>query len=89
MEFLSAEYPILIHCQAGADRAGAAAAIWRMTMAGDSREAALAELDCRYGHFREATPAMDWVAEVFVPDPNWITGQYDPNDFAIPAAESD
>jgi protein tyrosine phosphatase (PTP) superfamily phosphohydrolase (DUF442 family) len=79
--FRTVEHPILIHCQAGADRAGAAAAIWRMTVAGDSREDALAELDCRFGHYRQFTPAMDWLAEVFVPDANWIMGEYDPNDF--------
>lgn len=79
--FLTAEHPILIHCQAGADRAGAASAIWRMTVLEQSRQDALAELDCRFGHFREFTPAMDWLAEQFVPDPNWIVGQYDPNGF--------
>jgi protein tyrosine phosphatase (PTP) superfamily phosphohydrolase (DUF442 family) len=79
--FLTVEHPILIHCLAGADRAGAASAIWRMTVAGDRREDALDELDRRYGHFKEFTPAMDWLAEVFVPDANWITTQYDPNAF--------
>ncbi len=81
---LTAEHPILMHCQGGADRAGAASAIWRMSVAGESREAALSELDCRYGHFREYTPAMDWLAEVFVPDANWIRNDYDPNDFQAP-----
>ncbi len=79
--FVSAEEPILIHCQAGADRAGAAAAIWRMTVARESRQDALTELDCRYGHFREQTPAMDWLAEIFVPDRDWVATQYDPNDY--------
>ena len=79
--FLTADEPILMHCQAGADRAGAAAAIWRMTVLGDSRQDALTELDCLYGHFREFTPAMDWVAEVFVADANWIRTEYDPSVF--------
>ena len=39
--FLQAEHPILIHCQAGADRAGAAAAIWRMVVLGEAGELAL------------------------------------------------
>ncbi len=82
--FLTAEYPILIHCQAGADRTGAASAIWRMMVAGDSREEALKELNCRFGHYREFTPAMDWLAEVFVPDVNWIMTKYDPNAFWNP-----
>ncbi|MBN1345226.1 MAG: tyrosine-protein phosphatase [Phycisphaerae bacterium] len=79
--FLTVDYPILIHCQAGADRAGAAAAIWRMAVAGDERSSALSELDCKYGHFRAATPAMDWLAEAFLADANWITDVYDPNGF--------
>lgn len=82
--FLTVDHPILIHCKGGADRTGAASAIWRMTVAGDSRQDALSELDCRYGHFRQYTPAMDWLAEVFVPDANWITTQYDPNAFYSP-----
>ena len=87
--FTTGEHPILIHCQAGADRAGAASAIWRMTVAGDDRQDALEELDCRYGHFKEFTPAMDWVAEVFVPDANWIRSEYDPNGFAGVQAEAE
>lgn len=79
---LSVEHPILIHCKGGADRSGAAAAIWRMAVAGHSREAALSELDCRYGHFEQSTPAMDWLARVYVPDEDWIRNEYDPNGFA-------
>ena len=48
--FQSCEYPILIHCQGGADRTGAAAAIWRMTMLGTPREEALGELDLSLIH---------------------------------------
>jgi protein tyrosine/serine phosphatase len=72
----SAQYPILIHCQSGADRTGAAAAIWRM-MDGDSRDAAQAELSPLYFHFEQFTPAMDLLVSVFEPDRDWIANVYD------------
>ncbi len=77
----SAEHPILMHCQGGADRTGAAAAIWRMTVLGHPREEALEELAPSFGHYRQVTPAMDWLAEQFVPSREWITTTYDPNAF--------
>jgi len=74
--FLTAEEPILIHCQAGADRTGAAAAIWRMVVLGDEREDAAAELSPCYGHFAAFTPAMDELVRIFVPDREWIENEY-------------
>jgi protein tyrosine phosphatase (PTP) superfamily phosphohydrolase (DUF442 family) len=74
----TAQYPILIHCQAGADRTGAAAAIWRM-MNGDSREAAQSELSPAYFHYEAFTPAMDLLVAVFQPDRDWIANVYDPD----------
>lgn len=74
--FLAAEEPILIHCQAGADRAGAAAAIWRMVVLGDEREDAAQELSICYGHFEAITPAMDELVRIFQPDRAWIEEQY-------------
>jgi protein tyrosine/serine phosphatase len=79
--FINAEYPILIHCQAGADRTGAAAAIWRMVVLGDSRAEASAELSPMYFHFEEYTPAMDLLVEVFEPDRDWIANVYDPDSY--------
>jgi protein tyrosine/serine phosphatase len=74
--FQTAEYPILIHCQAGADRTGAAAAIWRMEMRGDSRAAAMEQLSPRYGHVEAVHPAMDALARIFQPDRDWIENTY-------------
>jgi protein tyrosine/serine phosphatase len=68
----TAEYPILIHCQAGADRTGAISAIYRMLMLGHEREDAMAELSPCYLHFQFATPCMDKLAEIFEPDPAWL-----------------
>lgn len=76
---LRAEYPILIHCQGGADRTGAAAAIWRMVVLGESNRDAKAELSPEFFHFEPFAPAMDRLVEVFVPDRNWIADVYDPD----------
>ena len=73
--FTTADYPILIHCQAGADRTGAAAAIWRM-MQGDAREAAASELSLLHGHFITAHPEMDYLVSIFQPDRAWIENTY-------------
>ena len=74
--FLAAEYPILIHCQGGADRTGAAAAIWRMVVRGDPRETAALELSPLFGHFEVVHPEMDTLVRIFQPDREWIESQY-------------
>ena len=74
--FLTAEEPILMHCRAGADRTGAAAAIWRMVVLGDSREDAARELCVCFGHFEAATPEMDELVRIFQPDRTWIEDEY-------------
>ncbi len=74
--YQTAEYPILIHCKGGADRTGAAAAIWRMVVLGDSREVAMSELSPLYGHLEEAHPEMDQLVEMFQPDRDWIANEY-------------
>jgi len=74
--YRSAEYPILIHCKGGADRTGAAAAIWRMVMQGAPREIAALELSPLYGHFAAAQPAMDRLVQIFEPRREWIETEY-------------
>ena len=69
----TAEYPILIHCRAGADRTGAISAIYRVLMMGHERNDAMAELSLYYLHFQFDTPCMDKLAEIFEPDPAWLT----------------
>jgi protein tyrosine/serine phosphatase len=73
---LTAEEPILMHCQAGADRTGAAAAIWRMVVLGEEREVAARQLRLVYGHIPMATPAMDELVQIFQPDRAWIENEY-------------
>ena len=57
-----AEKPLLIHCEAGADRSGLAAALYRRVIKGEPYEKAAEELSFRYGHFpwlTSRTGAMD------------------------------
>ena len=58
----SAQQPLLIHCQAGADRSGLASALYRLVIKGDDPKKAAEQLSIRYGHFPWAwsrTGAMD------------------------------
>ena len=72
----AADGPILIHCAAVADRAGAAAAIWRMVVRGEPREAAVRELSLFNGHLAQACPEMDQLVRIFQPSREWIENQY-------------
>lgn len=74
--FLAAEYPILMHCNGGANRTGAAAAIWRMLVQGDDRAAAADELSPCYGHLARVSPHMDELVRIFQPDREWIEHEY-------------
>ena len=58
----SAEQPMLIHCEAGADRTGLAAALFQLVHNGRSPAEADRQLSFRYGHFpwlTSRTGAMD------------------------------
>ena len=48
--FRIAPRPVLIHCKAGADRAGLAAALWKMVIDGAPQSEARRHLSIRYGH---------------------------------------
>jgi protein tyrosine/serine phosphatase len=48
--FSIAPRPVLIHCQAGADRSGLAAALWKMVIDGSSKSEAMKQLSIRFGH---------------------------------------
>jgi protein tyrosine/serine phosphatase len=52
--FDSLDYPALVHCKSGADRAGLFAALYLLVHEGRSAADALAQLAPRYGHFRFA-----------------------------------
>jgi protein tyrosine/serine phosphatase len=52
--FASLEYPAVLHCKSGADRAGFAAALYLMLHEGRPVADATRQLSARYGHFRFA-----------------------------------
>ena len=70
--FKTAEYPILIHCQGGAERTGMMSAVYRMAILGQDRTAAMAELTPEYFYFRELKPCMATLVEMFEPTDQWL-----------------
>ena len=67
--FKSAPRPILIHCQAGADRSGLAAAIWEVTVDKKSKLEAGKQLSILYGHMPVGpASAMDHFFENWLPE---------------------
>ncbi|MFW5489973.1 MAG: tyrosine-protein phosphatase [Desulfovibrio sp.] len=48
--FAMAPRPVLLYCQAGADRSGLAAALWKTTIDGTPASKARRQLSLRYGH---------------------------------------
>jgi protein tyrosine/serine phosphatase len=67
--FKVAPRPILIHCKAGADRTGLAAAMWKVIVDGEPKSLAARQLSIRYFHlpFGAAT-AMDEFFEEWQPE---------------------
>lgn len=72
----TAEYPMLIHCEGGADRTGVVSAIYRMAVLGNPKPEALHELSIEHFHFRAIAPCMDTLAEAFEDSPAFYD-QYD------------
>ena len=49
--FENAPRPVLLHCKAGADRAGLAAALWKASVDSEPKALASKQLSLRFGHF--------------------------------------
>ena len=65
--FDNLEYPALIHCKSGADRAGLAAVLYRHLKLGEPMERALPELSWKSGHIRAAqTGMLDVMLDTYV-----------------------
>lgn len=63
------EYPILIHCKSGADRAGIMCVLYRHLHEGAPIEEAKKELSLRFGHIRQAhTGVLDYFFERYLAD---------------------
>ena len=85
------EYPILVHCKSGADRAGLFAALYLIVRRGASVAEARRQLGLRYGHFRHAkTGILDAFLDTFARDGearglgllDWTERVYDPDALA-------
>lgn len=82
------EYPILVHCKSGADRAGIMSVIVRHEHDGVPIEEARKQLSLRYGHIRSAdTGVLDAVFQRYLDDRaktgiefwDWVETVYDPD----------
>ena len=82
------EYPILVHCKSGADRAGLMSVIVRHERDGAPIEEAKKQLSLRYGHIRSAdTGVLDAVFQRYLEDKaktgiefwDWVETVYDPD----------
>ena len=81
------EYPVLVHCKSGADRAGLFAALFLILREGASVARAREELSLRYGHFRQAkTGILDAFLDAYEREGEaaglsfeaWLRDVYDP-----------
>ncbi|WP_448204726.1 fused DSP-PTPase phosphatase/NAD kinase-like protein [Azospirillum sp. sgz302134] len=81
------EYPALLHCKSGADRAGFMAALYLYIHEGVPLEQATKQLHWKYGHFKQAkTGILDYFFELYAaynekrPTPfwDWVERIYDP-----------
>lgn len=85
--FATLEYPIVIHCKAGADRAGLMSALYLHTRQGVPIEEARRQLSLKYGHIRQAdTGILDHFFDAYVAYAakrpiefyTWVETVYDP-----------
>lgn len=87
--FSSVQYPILLHCKSGADRAGLMSALYLHTRHGVPISQARRQLSLRFGHIRQAdTGVLDEFFEAYLAHAaahpidfyDWVETVYDPKD---------
>lgn len=88
-EFFDAlEYPVLVHCKSGADRAGFMSALYLILHEGKSVDEASRQLSLRYGHFRFAkTGILDAFFDLYREEGEpagldfltWVETHYEPD----------
>ncbi len=87
--FDTIEYPAVLHCKSGADRAGFVAALYLVVFEGKSLDEAQRQLSMRFGHFRfSKTGILDAFFDLYrrdgeakgIPFLTWIETRYDPED---------
>jgi protein tyrosine/serine phosphatase len=85
--FDEVEYPVLLHCKSGADRAGLMSALYLILHEGRPVSEAKKQLDLRYGHVRHAkTGILDTFLEAYeqanrekpMDFMTWVEEEYDP-----------
>lgn len=83
------EYPVLLHCKSGADRAGLMSVLFMHFREGRPMAEAVNQLSLRYGHIRQAdTGVLDYVFERYLADNakrpmpflQWVETAYDPDE---------
>jgi len=83
------EYPALMHCKSGADRAGMMAVLYRHFVMGDTIAEAVHQLDLKYGHIKQGkTGMLDFFFEDYlaynehtpIDFMDWVEGVYDAAD---------
>lgn len=75
--YREAERPLLVHCLAGADRTGEAAAIYQMEYMNKAKDDALEMLTLKYLHFAPTTPAKRYFIGLYQ-GREWAYRLYDP-----------
>lgn len=83
------EYPMLLHCKSGSDRAGLVSVLYMHLVEGQTIEQATAQLSLRYGHIRQAdTGVLDHFFARYIEanqrEPikffDWVDNVYDPGE---------
>jgi protein tyrosine/serine phosphatase len=89
--FANLQYPALIHCKSGADRAGFVAALYVLVHLGKPANEALAQLNPRFGHFHwSKTGILDFFFARYRDEGeargiaflDWVENHYDPASLA-------
>jgi protein tyrosine phosphatase (PTP) superfamily phosphohydrolase (DUF442 family) len=89
--FQRLQYPALIHCKSGADRAGFVAALYALVHLKRPAAEAMRQLDWRFGHFGwSKTGILDRFFEAYrdggeargIPFREWVENHYDPEKLA-------
>lgn len=76
--YRTAARPILIHCMAGVDRTGEAAAIYMMLYMGATREESLEMLSEKFGYIESMKPAKKYFIEHLWQGEEWARKEYEP-----------
>ena len=80
--YKTAEYPMLVHCQGGADRTGFGVAVYRLVVLNEPLDEALKSFTLWYGHLQQNTP-LDKLFEIYREEANgrsfeeWFQQDYD------------